>query len=187
MSKKFSKGSLKGGFASLLIIFVLGMVGILIGVSLIRTGRIESLMARASANSNKAYYASNSGLEEALYRLSKDSAYTCDGTSSACKFVINGSDVSVKVVGSTNSRIVTAVGKNGIYTRKIVAVLSNLVGIEDAIFADSGGITLENNTLVTMLSGFTGGADQPKIWSNSFIRGRNKRTTGGASSQCGGR
>jgi hypothetical protein len=179
--KKINKGS-----ASILIIFILGMVGVLMGISLTKTGHLESIMGRSTASSGMAYYAANSGIEDAMYRIKQDENFTvddyCFGLKADGQFhTCSDPDVTEVTYSVTDEgiyKIIKSVGKQGIHSRKIVVKYSNATGIEDAIFADSGGIEMENNTHVDMLSGYTPGPDQPKIWSNSFINGRSKKETG---------
>ena len=82
------------GQAAILIVFVLGMISLLIGISLSKTGFLASIMSRTTAASSQAFYAANSGVEDALLRASVDKSL---GVSSAYTYSIDIGDINAEI------------------------------------------------------------------------------------------
>jgi hypothetical protein len=178
--KKMMKGQ-----AAILIIFVLGMVALLIGVSLVKTGFAESIMGRSTADSTQAFYAANSGVEDALYRVGK-TGYTFRDVSSPDVYNVVLEDSStekistnIKIYGTSDEVTIESVGTydNNIrkYIRKIKTTAENtsaIPGFINAIQAGGGGVTLDNTTEVTGKGGVPG-----NVYSKSYIKGKVKDDT----------
>lgn len=163
----------QAGQAAILIIFVLGMISVLIGLSLVQTGFGESLMGRANPLSAQAFYIANSGLEEALYQLNKNSAYV--GTT---LFMTEG-QTAVRVYKDAgqadDQRTIESEAKSGLYIRKIRATADQSSGFDYAVEAGSGGLKMANNTLVN-----------GNVYSNSYIEGKHDCPHGSSASKIEG-
>jgi hypothetical protein len=164
------KTLLQKGQAAILIIFLLGMIAVLIGVSQVKLGALSSFRGRGSANSLPAYYAANSGIEDAILQVQKDVTL---GVSVPYSYTlaVGNIDVDVTVAGTEEEKTITSVTKNGKYIRRIKAIAWNsqtTPGFLNAIQADQGGVELEGNTKVSILLGYSGGGN---VYSNSYIKG----------------
>lgn len=174
------------GQAAILMIFIIGMVGLLIGMTLSKTGFAESMMGRGTAGSTKAFYVANSGIEDAFYKISEadkadsdftdTSGYTLEvGDGTATITVVTNITYSEDGTEENTEKIIESIGKYENYVRKIrvIAYDSRITpDFTDAILAGVGGIEMDNNVHVL-------GRDKDNnllyvdIYSNSFIRGRN--------------
>jgi hypothetical protein len=161
------------GQAAILIIFVLCMISVFIGISLLQTGFGESLMGRANPLSAKAFYIANSGVEEALYQLNKNSTYTGTNlTMTEGQTTINV----FKDVGQADSqRTIESSAKSGLYIRKIKTTTDQSSGFGYAIEAGTGGLNMDNNTTVN-----------GNVYSNDGIQGKNSNCGGSGSSKING-
>lgn len=165
------------GQAALLIIFVLGMVAVLIGLSLVKTGFVESVMGRSEASSSRAYYVANSGVEEAFFKMTDDPPFTFEHQ-------VGGGKAFVKVEGTNEERIIWSTGTYGQYVRKLKVEVQNTSlkpGFMNAVHAGGGGLELENNTLIDSDDVLKGG----NVFSNSSIWGA-KKASGVAGSKITG-
>ncbi|MGD8744390.1 MAG: hypothetical protein PVJ52_02245 [Candidatus Woesebacteria bacterium] len=157
------------GQAALVIIFVLGIISVLIGVSLQKTGYVESVMGRNNENSLKAFYIANSGVEEAIYRIQLDSSFGYPSPGSFDLDVGEGK-VEVEVTGSDeNERIIESVGTWENYVRRVRVLVYNTSfkpGFIDAIHAGLGGVEIRNNSRVMGMEDADG-----NVYSKSFIKG----------------
>ncbi len=151
------------GQAAIMIVFVLGMVAILIGLSQVKLGTLESFRGRGTAGSLQAYYAANSGIEDAIHRIENGSSVTSPLT-------VNGNPVTITVTNTgIDTKNVKSVAKNGKYIRRIEANIKNTSvnpGFVYAIHAGANGFELENNTKITG-KGNTDG----NVFSNGYIKG----------------
>lgn len=184
MINKFKKADkrLQHGQAAILIIFVIGMVSLLIGMSLSKTGFQESMMGRRIAGSTKAFYVANSGVEDAFYKIqnldwgnSEERKYTLD--------VDEGKAV-IKISGTKDQREIESIGKYNNFVRKIHVSAYNTEiqpGFMRAIQAGQGGVELEGNTLVTGRNKKTGEWYAGDVYSNTFVKGVNN----GKAGECG--
>lgn len=155
------------GAAALLTIFILGLITLLIGVSLINTGYQASIRGRAQANTLKALYAAESGVEEAMSKIQK-SDFGNPGPESF-NLALDSATAEVTVYGSENQRTIEAVGYWKNYLRQIKVNVQNTEikpGFGNAILAGAGGVVLRNQTLVTSKDGSGG-----NVYSNTFIKG----------------
>lgn len=175
--------SLQAGQAAILIIFVIGMVSLLIGMSLSKTGFQESMMGRSIADSIRAFYAANSGIEDAIYRIqmgySEEDNYTLNVGEGSAKVTIKTISASEEddVVEVTEREIIS-VGRYGNFIRRIRVTAQNTVIAPDFtrfIQAGDGGIEIGQRVKIT-----SSGADEVNIYSKSFVRGRDN----GSESSC---
>jgi len=178
--------SLQAGQAAILIIFVIGMVSLLIGMSLSKTGFQESMMGRSIAGSTKAFYVANSGIEDAFYRIqtlgyAEEDDYTLDVGEGSAKVTIKTISVSDEEdVVEVTVREIISVGKYGNFVRRIRVIAQNTVIAPDFtrfIQAGDGGIEIGQRVKIT-----SSGADQVNIYSKSFVRGRNNGSESGCDS-----
>ncbi len=129
----------QAGQAAILIVFVIGMISVLIGISLIKTGFNESIMGRNTSKSLNAFYAANSGVEEAFYRLNH-------GSTNPGSFAIAvgaGSSAQVEISGTGDQRTIEAIGKYKNLVRKIkTEVVKTTIDspFQYAIQAGNGGL-----------------------------------------------
>ncbi len=133
----------KIGAASILIVFLLGMIGVMIGVSLVKTGYYESIMGRSINKSAKAYYAANSGIEDALVTIS-DPYNVPDGEYPT--FVIDEATFkyTIKTIDE-NTKEIESIGTFEKYQRKIRVIAKSNWGFDYAIFTGAGGFDIKNN------------------------------------------
>jgi hypothetical protein len=131
MIRKTNKGA-----ASILIIFMLGMIGVMIGVSLVKTGFDESIMGRSINQSAKAYYAANSGVEDAVRRLTDFPDTTLDDH----WYTFNLDDTEYKYRITEGKKKIESIGTYEKYSRKIVVQIGNSLDFSKAIFAGGGGL-----------------------------------------------
>lgn len=167
------KKILTSGQAAILTIFVTGMVGLLIGMSLTKTGYNENIFGIGNANSTYAFYAANSGIEEALYRIKNDKTFGNPGPDNL-NLDIGDAKVAVTVSGTKDERKIESIGKYKNFKRVIDVSAYNTEitpGFARAIQAGLGGIEFENRTLVTGRDKYTGERVPVSIFSNSYVRG----------------
>jgi len=161
------KKYIQKGQAALLSIFLLGLISLLIGVSLLKTSYDASIRGRSGVNSLKAFYSAQSGVEEAMLQIqTHDFGYP--GPDSF-NIAIGEGSADVNVYGSENQRTIESTGYFGKYLRRIKVIMQNTQikpGFSNAILAGQGGVVLRNQTLVTSKDGSGG-----NVYSNTYIRG----------------
>jgi hypothetical protein len=169
------------GATSLLVVFLLSMVGVIIGVSLVKTGYYESIMGKSINYSAKAYYAANSGLENAIREIALKPPEFGNPGPDYINFDLDGVDVKTKVTGDENQKTIEAIGTYFInltkYSRKIEATIINTSitpDFSDAVYGGFGGVYLDNNTVVSNLDP----AENGNVYSRSFIKGKNNDNNG---------
>lgn len=161
---------LQKGQAAILIVFILGMIATLIGTTQVKLGSLASIRGKTSTNSLPAYYAANSGIEDAVLQIQNDETIGV-GTPYEYELMVGDIEVGVLVTGTEEEKTITSVTKNGKYIRRIKAEVWNsktTPGFLNAIQADQGGVELEGTTSVSILTGYTGGGN---VYSNSYIKG----------------
>lgn len=170
------------GATSLLVVFLLSMVGVIIGVSLVKTGYYEALMGKSINFSAKAYYAANAGLENAIREIALKPPEFGNPGPDFINFDIDGVDVKTKVTGDENQKTIEAIGTYSVnltkYSRKVVATIINTSitpDFTDAIYGGFGGVYLDYNTIVSNLDP----AENGNVYSRSFIKGKNNDNNGG--------
>jgi len=162
------------GVAALLTIFVLGLLALLMGVSLVKTGYASSIRGRAQAATLAATYIAESGVEEALMKVQKNGA----GYPSEYSFtlVVGSGQVEVKINGTDeNQRIIESVGIYKNHVRRLKVEVQNtsvMPGFINAIHAGNGGVELDGNTEVRGKDGVPG-----NVYSKSYIKGKSKENT----------
>jgi len=178
------------GQAAILIVFVIGMVSLLIGMSLSKTGFQESMMGRNIAGSTKAFYAANSGIEDVLITMgsisSGDLPYKynliVDDDNPGYEVKAN-----VEIKSETETEIeegvfekkreIISTGTYGNFIRKIkVTVKSTLIQPDFTRFiqAGNGGIQIGQNVKISSLV-----EDEfINVSSKSFLLGRNNSASG---------
>jgi hypothetical protein len=162
------------GQAAIVIIFVLGMVSLLIGLSLLKTGVIESFLGRGKVESVQAFYLANAGVEDALYRIQRPDNFGFPGPTS---YTLNlpGGTAEVKVYGTEDFRTIETAGNDGKHLRLLKVEVQNtstMPGFVSAIQAGNGGVELEGTTEVRGKGGVPG-----NVYSKSFIKGKDKKDT----------
>lgn len=163
------------GQAAILIIFVIGMVGLLIGMSLSKTGFGESIMGRGVAASTYAFYVANSGIEDAFYKIqaSEDEEFGNPGPENYTLEVGEGiAKITVRTDG--DERVIESTGQYKNFIRKIRVVAYNTTITPDfarIIQAGTGGIEIGNTVNILGRDKFTGIQFPVSIYSNSFVRG----------------
>lgn len=174
------------GQAAILMIFFIGMIGLLIGMTLTKTGFNESMMGRGTAGSTKAFYIANSGIEDALYKVQKAEEEGVVNIDSYDLILDEDGKASVTIsprVSNYNDedkietieREITSVGTFGNYVRKIhVSVHYDIYKPDFAriIQAADAGIEIDGN--VTISGRYKDGTPADvSIYSNDFVRGEN--------------
>lgn len=165
--------NLQKGTAALLAIFMLGLIALLIGVTLLNTSYQTSIRGRSQVKTLDSYYAAESGIEEAMAKIQKSNF----GNPGPDNFTITltASRAEVKVYGSENQRTIESLGYYDKYLRRIKVVVQNtssMPGFVNAIQAGNGGVELEGNTKVKGKGGVPG-----NVYSKSFIKGKSKDHT----------
>lgn len=163
----------QNGQAAILIIFVLGMVSVLIGLSLTQTGFRESIMGRTEAGSAQAFYAANSGVEEAFYQIGLNSSYGV-GAPATFELDVGNGKASVTVSGTTEDKTIESVGTDGQYVRKLKVIVQNTSlkpGFENAIHAGQGGFELNQNSIITGYDHINNERVDGNVFSNRSVLG----------------
>ena len=175
------------GQAAILIVFVIGMVGLLIGMSLSKTGFAESIMGRGIAGSTYAFYVANSGIEDAFYKIQKYEDSDEEGigfgypTPVSYSLSVGEGTSKITISGERGEREITSVGTYRNYVRKIHVTAYNTTirpEFTRIIQAGRGGIEMENNIRIVGRDKVTGIEFPVDIHSNSYILGRNNGTDG---------
>ena len=157
----------KRGQAVLMIVFGLGAVGVLVAVAFAKLGPRSILRQQILSDSEKAYYASESGIEELMIRLRShhnfgnewDMSYELD----------DGSVFYATISGDINTRVATSTGRFADFTRRLevkVASSSSKTSFLFAVQSGSGGFELEGNTEIRGLDGAAG-----NVYTNGDILG----------------
>lgn len=151
------------GYAALIIVFVIGLVGLFLSLSLINSGFVESMSGRNAVGSDKALFAAQSAVEEALMRIKNDKNYSGSST-----IFVDGAIATVSAFGSSSSKTIAATASAGTYVRRVKAVIQNnsitpqfLYGLQSGV----NGIELSQNTSIASSSG------NVTVYSNGFIAG----------------
>jgi len=131
-------------------------------------------MGRTAAASAKAFYAANSGVEDALYQISLNPDYQT-GTRS---YDISETDWSAHIVvsGDDKQKTIESVGKSGIYVRKILVNAvntSSTPGFSHAVLAGNGGFEMDGNTSV-MVDDEHLGEETATVYSQGDIEGKSQ-------------
>lgn len=173
----------ESGQAAILIIFVIGMVSLLIGMTLTKTGFSESFMGRRTFNSTYAFYVANSGIEDAFHKIQSSNF----GNPGPDQYTLTVGDgvASVTVSGTSNERVIESVGKykNIVRIIRVSAYDTTLrPGFARVIHAGGGGVEFDNRTLVAGRDKSTGLRVPVDVYSNNFIRGVHNGSDGNCSS-----
>lgn len=155
------------GQASLILVLILGLVSIMsvLASSSLSVSNVQ--IENTITESNQAWYAAWSGIDEVMYRLRAHqdfgSSYTVGLT------LANGATVSATVTGDSNQKIVRSTGyKSGVIKNLEVSIASSSSKASFVFAAQSGegGFELEGNTTVTGSGGSPG-----NVYSNGSVLG----------------
>ncbi|HCQ31191.1 TPA: hypothetical protein DIU27_02275 [Candidatus Collierbacteria bacterium] len=155
------------GQASLVLVLVLGLVSMMsvLASSSLSVSNVQ--IENTISESNRAWYAAWSGIDEIMYRLRShqdfENNYTVGLTLS------NGATASATVTGDSNQKIVRSSGfDNGIIKNLEVTIASSSskASFIFAAQAGEGGFELEGNTIVTGNNGAPG-----NVYSNGPVLG----------------
>lgn len=158
------------GFAAIVLVMIIGLVGLYLSLSLISSGSAESFGGRGKVLSSNAFYVAQSGVEDAFRRIGYDPDY---GNGSEKNFILtnpDGSEAEVSVLGDDENRTIKSIGTSGRFVRRIETqiFLSEVVpGFLYAIQAGAGGYEQDGNSTVQALSG------DGNVYSNGNIKGKN--------------
>ena len=97
------------GQAAILTIFVVGMAGLLIGMSLTKTGFGTSMMGRGSVNSTYAFYVANAGIEDALYKVQQEE-YDNAAEPYSYNLPVGEGEAQVRINGSETEKEILSIG-----------------------------------------------------------------------------
>ena len=161
------------GFAAIFVtVLVLSVVS---GIVAFLTGFVvnEERIMRGSINSSKSYYASESGLEDAVYRVKNGKSLP-----SNYNFIVASSSVSVTVESpSPNNKMITALGNSFNDFRKLQVEMSTDVvnpTFYYGVQVGTLGLEMEQGARVEGIGGQSG-----NIYSNGPIQGENGSTITG--------
>ena len=155
------------GQISLIVVFALGMMGIVVGVAVGGFGAGRIIQTQAEADSDKAYYAAQSGIEELMVRLRSHHNFGAEW--SLEEALDNGAVYAATISGDLNSKVATATGKWKEFTRKLevqVASSSSKTSFLFAVQAGEGGFELEKNTTIKGIDNQPG-----NVYSNGDVLG----------------
>jgi len=158
---------MKKGQAALIVVFGLGMMGVLAALSFSWFGPKTVIRQRALVDSNMAYFAAQSGIEELMIRLRShhnfgdwwDMSYELD----------NGAVFYATISGNFDTKIATATGVYKDYVRRLeirVASSSAKTSFLFAVQSGEGGFELESGTEIRGMNGRDG-----NIYSNGDVLG----------------
>jgi len=157
-SKIIIKNNQKGFAAVLATLLILGIASAVAG-TLTLTTLAEQKITKNSAHSIQAYYASESGIEDSLYRVLKGKNYQATnslsiGSSTALISISGGNDKVIRVNGEENNRF----RDTQVNVKVSTAIISFYYGVQ----VGEGGLTMSNGSKIT-----------GNIYSNGPIRGAN--------------
>lgn len=155
------------GQASLVLVLILGLVSIMsvLASSTLSVSNVQ--IEETITDSNQAWYAAWSGIDEIMYRLRAHQEF---GESYSVGFNLsNGATVSASIVGDSSQKIVRSSGfaKGVIKSLEVtIASSSSKASFVFAAQAGDGGFELEGNTTVTGSGGTPG-----NVYSNGPVLG----------------
>ncbi len=145
--------------ASVIFLVLLSVV-IITGFATPLTRELKS--ARATLNSRQSYFAAESGVEDAAYRLKNKLTYT-----SSYNLTVGGAATAVTIGSSGNARTITASGNDQNHQRKLSTQL-DLSSVGGQFFygiqVGDGGLRMENGSIVNGSGGSPG-----SVYSNGNI------------------
>ncbi|MBI3626423.1 hypothetical protein HY224_00040 [Candidatus Uhrbacteria bacterium] len=106
------------GFVALVTVLVISAIMLTISLFMSSAAINDLLYSYASDQSERALQIADGCIDEAIFRLKKNSGYAGSTLS------LNGGSCTVVVAGAGNSRTLTSTGTLGSYTRKITATVS---------------------------------------------------------------
>jgi hypothetical protein len=163
------------GQAALIVVFGLGMMGVLSALAFSWFGPKTVIRQKALVDSSKAYYAAQSGIDELMIRLR--SHHNFGNVWDMVHELDNGSVFYATISGDLETKIATATGKFGAFTRRLevrVASSSAKTSFLFAVQSGNGGFELERGTRIEGVGGKPG-----NVYSNADILG--ERMTSGTS------
>jgi len=169
---------MKKGQAALIVVFGLGMMGVLVALSFSWFGPKTVIRQRALVDSNMAYFAAQSGIEELMIRLRShhdfgerwDMSHELD----------NGAMFYATISGDLDTKIATATGIYKNYVRRLelrVVSSSAKTSFLFAVQSGEGGFELKSGTEIRGMGGRAG-----NIYSNGDVLGE-KISSGTAGSK----
>jgi len=157
------------GQAALIIVFGLGMMGVLMALTFSFFGPRTIIRHKDLTDSLKAYYAAQSGIDELMLRLRSHHNFG-DTWDMQYQFE-SGAVFYATISGDLNTKIATSTGVFQDFTRQIevkVASSSSKASFLFAVQSGEGGFEFERNTQVKGMN------DQPgNVYSNGDILGEN--------------
>jgi len=155
------------GQAALIIVFGLGMMGVLMALAFSFFGPRTIIRHKHLTDSLKAYYAAQSGIDELMIRLRSHHNF---GDSWDMEYQLDSGAVFYATIsGDLNTKIATSTGIFKDFTRQIevkVASSSSKISFLFAVQSGQGGFELERSTQVRGMDGKPG-----NIYSNGDILG----------------
>lgn len=157
------------GQAALILVFALGMMGVFVAVAFSSFGSSRIISQKAFADSDKAYFAAQSGIEELMVRLR--SHHNFGELWSLTEALDNDAVYQATISGDLSTKIATSTGIFKDFIRRLevqVASSSSKTSFLFAVQAGEGGFELEKNTTIKGLG------DRPgNVYSNGNILGEN--------------
>lgn len=157
------------GQAALILVFGLGMMGVLAALAFSGFGSLNVRRAQNLTASAKAYYAAQSGIDELMLRLRSHhnfgNLWSLEGE------LDNGSVFYATISGNMDEKIATATGIFADFTRRLevkVASSSSKASFLFAVQSGTGGFELERGTEIRGLGGQPG-----NVYSNGNLLGEN--------------
>ncbi|MBU1102322.1 pilus assembly PilX N-terminal domain-containing protein [Patescibacteria group bacterium] len=154
------------GLAVILTTLIILTVLLAAVISLSLASLIEQKISRNFVLSSQAYYASESGIEDSLYRIIKGKNYLANNS-----LTIENSSATISISGSNSQKTIRSEGEKNNRFRNLLVTLS--LGTESVSFyygvqVGEGGLIMNNNSSVT-----------GNIYSNGTIQGGNGATITG--------
>lgn len=153
------KNTSQSGFAALLATMIVMSIIFIVVTSLSFTTIIEQKIATNAAYSAQAYYAAESGIEDSLYRLIKDKAYSADNDLPVGE---GSAEISISDENGGAQKVILAKGQRSERYRNLQAEVET--GGQGASFyfgaqVGDGGLVMDNNSRI-----------QGSVYSNGSIR-----------------
>lgn len=160
------------GQATLIMVFALGMLGVLIALAFSSLGPSRIIGQKSFAGSDRAFYAAQSGVEELMLRLR--SHHNFGSSWSLEEGLDNGARYYATISGDLDNKIATSTGVFEGFTRRLeVKTVSS--GTKTSFFfavqSGVGGFELEGNTAIIGWDGQPG-----NVYSNGDILGERAST-----------
>jgi hypothetical protein len=136
----------KNGFAAFYLTAIFSVIGLSIAASVYVLAQNKLVISRNIKKSSQAFYLAESGIEDAVFRVTKNKKYEA-----TYNFTLNSGSVAINITGEGSQKNIVASGLSDQKTRVLSAVLeteNDLISFHYGAQVDKGGLTIANNAKV---------------------------------------